>query len=139
MGTSTAGPSPPSSSRVRWGSSVTVPMTANGHRSRRQNDSMRGRSSGSKAMTYRSWASLHQISIGLMPGSAVGIARSASRAPSPSAWTSSGTALASPPAPTSWMDRIGLRSPSRAHESMTSWARRCISALSRWTDAKSSS
>jgi hypothetical protein len=55
--------------------------------------------------------SLHQISRGLMPGSSLGIARrSKARPPAPCA--SSGSALERPPAPTSWMARIGLRRPS---------------------------
>ena len=44
-----------------------------------------------------------------------------------------------PPAPTSWIERIGLPSPSAEQRSITSWQRRCISALSRCTDAKSRS
>ena len=39
--------------------------------------------------------------------------------------TSSGNAFDRPPAPTSWIDRIGLSSPSAQQRSMTSWQRRC--------------
>ena len=53
--------------------------------------------------------------------------------------TASGTAFDSPPAPTSWISAIGLRSPSAQQRSMTSCARRCISALPRCTEAKSRS
>ena len=45
----------------------------------------------------------------------------------------------SPPAPTSWIDAIGLSSPSAQQRSITSWQRRSISALSRCTEAKSRS
>ena len=51
---------------------------------------------------------------------------------------SSGTAFERPPAPTSWIDRIGLSSPRAQQASRTSWQRRSISALSRCTEAKSS-
>ena len=44
-----------------------------------------------------------------------------------------------PPAPTSWIARIGLRSPSATHCVMTSCARRWISGLPRCTESKSSS
>ena len=50
-----------------------------------------------------------------------------------------GRALESPPAPTSWMNRMGLASPRAQQRSMTSWQRRCISGLSRCTEAKSRS
>jgi hypothetical protein len=51
----------------------------------------------------------------------------------------SGSAFDKPPAPTSWISKMGLRSPMAQQRSMTSWARRCISALPRCTDAKSRS
>ena len=60
-------------------------------------------------------------------------------APRPEPWASSGSAFDSPPAPTSWIDRIGVASPSALQASITSWQRRWISALSRWTEAKSRS
>ena len=41
--------------------------------------------------------------------------------------------------PTSWMNEIGFSAPSAQQRSMTSWQRRSISALSRWTEAKSRS
>ena len=44
-----------------------------------------------------------------------------------------------PPAPTSWIARIGFASPSAAQWLMTSCARRWISALPRCTESKSSS
>ena len=47
-------------------------------------------------------------------------------------------ALDKPPAPTSWIATIGLASPSAQQASITSWQRRCISGLSRCTEAKSS-
>ena len=53
--------------------------------------------------------------------------------------TSSGRAFDSPPAPTSWIERIGLASPSCQQRSITSCARRSISALPRCTESKSSS
>ncbi len=43
-----------------------------------------------------------------------------------------------PPAPTSWMARIGFASPSDQQRLMTSCARRCISGLPRCTESKSS-
>ena len=43
-----------------------------------------------------------------------------------------------PPAPTSWIARIGLTSPSAQQWLMTSCARRCISGLPRCTLSKSS-
>ena len=43
-----------------------------------------------------------------------------------------------PPAPTSWIARIGLTSPSAAQWLMTSCARRWISGLPRCTESKSS-
>ena len=57
--------------------------------------------------------------------------------PAPS--TSSGKALEMPPAPTSWIARIGLCSPSAWQWLITSWARRWISGLPRCTESKSSS
>ena len=74
-----------------------------------------------------------------MPGSSLGIARSSKRAPRRLSCTSSGSALDRPPAPTSWIETIGLSSPSAQQRSITSWQRRCISALSRCTEAKSRS
>ena len=74
-----------------------------------------------------------------MPGSSFGILRSSKRAPRLLSWTNSGRAFERPPAPTSWMDTIGLASPRAQQRSITSWQRRSISALSRWTDAKSKS
>ncbi len=53
--------------------------------------------------------------------------------------TDSGTAFDRPPAPTSWISRIGLSSPSAQQPSMTSCARRWISGLPRCTEAKSRS
>jgi hypothetical protein len=57
---------------------------------------------------------LHQISRGDMPGSSFGTARRSKRRREPPPCTSSGSALDSPPAPTSWIDRIGLRRPAPA-------------------------
>ena len=74
-----------------------------------------------------------------MPGSAFGISRSSSRPPRPKSFTSSGIAFDRPPAPTSWIDKIGVSSPSAFARSITSWQRRCISGLSRCTLAKSKS
>jgi hypothetical protein len=74
-----------------------------------------------------------------MPGSSLGIARRSKRAPRPAPCTSSGSAFDSPPAPTSWIDRIGLASPSAQQRSITSCARRWISALPRCTESKSRS
>ena len=71
-------------------------------------------------------------------GSSQGMARSSNRPPTPAPSTSSGRALDNPPAPTSWMERIGLSAPSRRQRSITSWQRRCISGFPRCTDAKSS-
>ncbi len=48
-------------------------------------------------------------------------------------------ALEMPPAPTSWIARMGFVSPICQQRSMTSWARRWISGLPRWTEAKSRS
>ena len=61
------------------------------------------------------------------------------RAPRSLSLTSSGSAFDRPPAPTSWIERIGLSAPSAMQRSITSWQRRCISGLSRCTDAKSRS
>ncbi len=68
-----------------------------------------------------------------------GMACRSKRPPQPPSLTSSGNALDRPPAPTSWMNAIGLSSPRCQQRSMTSCARRSISALSRCTLAKSSS
>ncbi len=73
------------------------------------------------------------------PARRSGSRRSSKRRPAPLSWTSSGSALDRPPAPTSWMETMGLSSPSAQQRSMTSWQRRCISALSRCTEAKSRS
>ena len=43
-----------------------------------------------------------------------------------------------PPAPTSWMARIGFDAPRAQQWLMTSCARRCISGLPRCTESKSS-
>ena len=119
--------------------SLVAPRTAQGARSRRQSLTKSSSRAGAKARTYRSCASLHHSASGERPGSSLGMFRNSNSAPRLPSWTSSGKALDKPPAPTSWMDRMGL-SPSRAqHWSMTSWQRRCISALSLCTEAKSSS
>ena len=118
-------------------SSVALPMTANGQRSRSQACLNLGRSCGETATTYRSCASLHQISRGDMPVSSTGISLRDTRAPRPAACTISGTALDSPPAPTSWIETIGLASPSCQQRSITCCARRWISALPRCTESKS--
>ena len=89
--------------------------------------------------THRSWASLHHSAMGDRLLSAEMTFRSSKRAPRSQSCTISGTALLSPPAPTSWMLSIGLSSPIAVQASMTSWHRRCISGLSRCTLAKSSS
>ena len=67
--------------------------------------------------------------------------RRSRRAPLPAPSTSSGNALLMPPAPTSWMARIGLARPSPSAQQwlMTSCARRWISRLPRCTESKSSS
>src|SRR5438132_321790 len=64
-----------------------------------------------------------------MPGSSLGIARRSNFAPTPPECASSGKAFERPPAPTSWIDRIGFASPRRAHPSITSWQRRSSSAF----------
>ena len=81
-----------------------------------------------------------------MPDSSTGTRPSSKRAPRPASLVSSGKAFDSPPAPTSWIARIGLpepagppESPSAAHWLITSCARRSISGLPRWTESKSSS
>ena len=74
-----------------------------------------------------------------MPGSSLRILRRSMRPPVPSKCTDSGIAFDRPPAPTSWISRIGLSSPIAQHASMTSCARRCISGLPRCTEAKSRS
>ena len=73
-----------------------------------------------------------------MPGSSLGAARRSRRAPRPAPCASSGSAFESPPAPTSWIERIGFLSPFAQQRSITSCARRWISALPRWTESKSS-
>ena len=59
--------------------------------------------------------------------------------PRPQSSRISGIAFERPPAPTSWMKKIGLSSPMATQRSITSWQRRSISGLPRWTDAKSRS
>ena len=76
---------------------------------------------------------------GASPLSSSGTARSSNVAPTPASLTSSGNAFDSPPAPTSWMERIGLSSPRDQQWLMTSCARRSISGLPRCTESKSSS
>lgn len=51
--------------------------------------------------------------------------------PRPPSLTSSGMALERPPAPTSWINKIGLASPNCQQRSITSRQRRSISGLSR--------
>ena len=75
--------------------------------------------------------------MGLIDFSSLGTCRNSKRPPVAS--TSSGQPLESPPAPMSWMERMGFAAPSDAHASMTPWQRRCISALPRWTELKSRS
>jgi hypothetical protein len=82
---------------------------------------------------------LHQTSRGDMPGSSFGAARRSIDAPRPAPCASSGSAFDNPPAPTSWIESTGLSRPSPEQASMTSCARRWISALPRWTESKSSS
>ncbi len=74
-----------------------------------------------------------------MPGSSFGAARRSMRAPRSEPCASSGSAFERPPAPTSWIDRIGFFGPSAQHRSMTSCARRWISAFPRCTESKSRS
>ena len=137
-GMSTGVSSSSASSTVSRCSRVASPTTAYGHRSRRQIASSVANPSSRTASTKRSWASLHQISIGERAESALGTARKSKRPPTPASRTSSGSAFESPPAPTSWIRRMGLSAPSAQQRSITSWQRRCISALSRCTEAKSS-
>ena len=74
-----------------------------------------------------------------MPGSTDGTARRSMRPPRSLCATDSGIAFDRPPAPTSWISRIGFAAPSAQHWSMTSCARRWISGLPRCTEAKSRS
>ena len=60
-------------------------------------------------------------------------------APKPAPSASSGKALDSPPAPTSCIETIGLFLPNAQQALITSWARRSISGLPRWTESKSKS
>ena len=76
--------------------------------------------------------------MGDMPGSSTGMLRRWNCAPTPPEWASSGNALERPPAPTSWIERIGLRSPICQQASITSWQRRSSSAFARCTESKSS-
>ena len=93
---------PNSSSRTcKRPSSVAVPTTANGQRSRSQMARNLSKSSGRMDKTYRSCDSLHQICSGDMPCSSSGTSRSSKMAPRPASFTSSGKALDRPPAPTS--------------------------------------
>ncbi len=75
---------------------------------------------------------------GVMPGSSLGTLRRSNAAPTPPVCAISGSAFESPPAPTSWIERMGLRSPICQQASITSWQRRCISGLARCTESKSS-
>ena len=120
-------------------SALPWPTTAMGQRSRAHRASNSGNDSGRIASTYRSCASLHQISRGDIPGASVGNARRSKVPPTPPPCTSSGSAFDRPPAPTSCSERIGLRSPICQQRSITSCARRSISALLRWTESKSRS
>src|SRR6185312_791070 len=72
-------------------------------------------------------------------GSSQGIFDRSITPPTPASLSSSGIALERPPAPTSCTLTIGLCSPRAQQASITSWQRRSISALSRCTEAKSSS
>ena len=60
-------------------------------------------------------------------------------APRPASLVISGKAFDRPPAPTSWIDRMGLSAPIAQQALMTSCARRSISGLPRWTESKSRS
>src|SRR3546814_5170564 len=110
-----------------------------GQRSRAQIAANAATSSVLIASVYRSCDSLHQISIGDSAGSAACTSRNWKWPPRPSASTSSGSALEMPPAPTSWMERIGLAAPSAQQASTPSWQRRSSSGLARCTEAKSRS
>ena len=85
-------------------------------RRQRRTGSARGRTwrrtdrgeSGAIARTYRSCASLHQTSRGVIPGSSFGAARKSMRAPRCEPCAISGSAFDRPPAPTSWIERIGF-------------------------------
>ena len=125
------------SSTNKRSSSVATPTTAKGQRSRSQIASNCARDCGAIANTYRSCDSLHQISAGDMPDSSSGTLRRSNCPPFSAPCTSSGNAFDKPPAPTSWIDRIGLVSPMATHASITSCARRCISGLPRCTESKS--
>ncbi len=125
IGMSTASRPKCRSPTTRRPSPVASPSTANGQRSR------------------------SQIARNSVPGSSIFTSRSSKRAPQPAPWASSGSALESPPAPTSWIDRTGFPSPASRpspfglpicqQRSITSWARRWISGLPRCTEAKSRS
>src|SRR5699024_5750458 len=123
---------------VRCRASVAVPTTANGQRSRSHSAANSSTRSCGIPTTYRSWDSLHHSCIGASEGASLGTLSRSITPPTPQSLSSSGIALDSPPAPTSWIDRIGLSAPSPTQRSMTSWQRRSISGLSRCTEAKSS-
>ena len=137
MGLSDASPS----RRTSRCSAVAVPTTANGQRSRAHNAAKSARRS---ALTPISIAFLRFVAPDLhrrccSDGSSLGIARRSTMPPTSESCSNSGIAFDRPPAPTSWMHRIGLSAPSATQRSMTSWQRRSSSGLSRCTDAKSRS
>ncbi len=139
IGRSSPSASTSAGASTSWPSSVATPTTAYGQRSRSHSAANSSSEDGAIASTYRSWLSFDQISRGARPVSSSGTFGSTNRAPSPAPSTSSGNAFDRPPAPTSWIDRIGLASPRFQQWLMTSCARRWISGLPRCTESKSSS
>ena len=124
--------------RSRRSSSVAMPTTANGQRSRSAERAERlepaGRDREHVALLRLVRPDLARRHAGLLARRRAQVER-ARRARPPCA--SSGSAFDRPPAPTSWIERIGLASPSAQQRSITSCARRCISALPRCTESKS--
>mmetsp|Transcript_15867 Transcript_15867/g.47606 ORF Transcript_15867/g.47606 Transcript_15867/m.47606 type:complete len:314 (+) Transcript_15867:1667-2608(+) len=110
-------------------SPVTLPMTAYGARSRLQMPSQSGRSFSSMRRQSFSWNSAVQSSRRVIEGSPTSILRMSISAPAGSEISFS--TLPEPPAPWSWMDRMGFLGPSSTQARMTRLTRCSISASPR--------
>mmetsp|Transcript_115320 Transcript_115320/g.326772 ORF Transcript_115320/g.326772 Transcript_115320/m.326772 type:complete len:364 (-) Transcript_115320:7-1098(-) len=118
-------------------SPVTVPTTEYGARSRRQMSPKSDSFWGSMSSALFSWNSAIQSSSTDMDGSPTSILRMSMSAPAGSAI--SFRTLPEPPAPWSWIDRMGLSGPSSTQARTTRFTFCCISASPRCTALKSSS
>mmetsp|Transcript_12558 Transcript_12558/g.18864 ORF Transcript_12558/g.18864 Transcript_12558/m.18864 type:complete len:337 (-) Transcript_12558:1388-2398(-) len=117
-------------------SPVTVPTGVTGQFSLRAKACTTASCCGRTRKALFSWYSAPQISITDSELSPSGMLRRSKRAPSGS--TISFSTLPLPPAPWSWMDTMGLSSPSSTQARMTRFIRFSISASPRCTALKSS-